>query len=806
MLYTPSELKSVVSALTIQSGEYADQDILEVVYDTRKIKKTKGVLFVALRGEHRTGHDFIADAYQKGVRLFLVESIPSGMQDATFIQVENTYTALKIWAVEHRKKFHIPVIGITGSNGKTVAKEWLSFLLKEDFKVYRSPRSYNSSLGVALSILGLQKEHELAIIEAGISRPNEMLDLWEMIQPSLVVLTHLGSAHDNGFDSRLDKAIEKALLCKDAHVVVYPKDQEIWGEALFSCKKKQPLTKWVTWGEKDRASYQITSIERTQKGSRIAFKYRSMEHVIRIPFSDKASIENAMTCFSVLTALERWDEEHIDKFQQLFPLENRLSIHEGIRGNTVVDDSYSHDWESLEIAFQVLNEQAGGKKKMAILSPMLDQQFEPEQVTKYALDSGVDELIWIGDSSLSNSYSSLAEFKKTAQFKELSNTCLLIKGSRSYQLDELVNAVKKQVHTTFLEINLDGIRHNLKAYRTRLNSGVKTMVMVKASGYGSGQYQVARVLESQGVDYFGVAFADEGVALRNAGVKTPIMVMNTDTEAFELAIENKLEPVVYSENSLRQLIDVAGNKKVNCHVEFNTGMNRLGFDEGDIANWVSLIPANVKVVGLFTHLASAENPNSDESNLKQIRLFDSLAQKWVDALGYQPIHHVLNSSGILRFPDNQYEMVRLGIGLYGFDPAENVNNELVTTASLFATVSQIRTVLAGEGIGYGSLSKSDQSRQIATLNIGYADGLNRVFGNGNSSVYFEGKYAPFVGSICMDMSMIDVTGIDIEEGDQVEVFGANNSIKEMADRGRTIPYEILTSISSRVNRVFVGEY
>ena len=806
MNYSSRDLKEIISVSAIQNGEYLDDIIHDVIYDSRSIGSTKGVLFLALQGEHRDGHAFIPSAYSKGVRIFLVESIPDGFEDATFLKVECVLDALSKWANHHRRQLYIPVIGVTGSNGKTVVKEWLAFLLQSDFKIHRSPRSYNSKLGVALSILGIRKEHNLAIIEAGISRPGEMAELWEMIKPSLAVLTHMGSAHDEGFSNRAAKASEKAILCKDADVVVFPKDQDVWSDALSDWKKQQPLTKWITWGEDERASYTILNQQPTDKGSTIEFKYRSMEHVLEIPFSDQASVANAMTCFSVLVALERWDEEHIHRFKQLYPLENRLSIHQGKRNNTIVNDSYSNDVESLIVALQVLKEQAGGKRKIAVLSPFLDQKCDLDQMKSMCLNHGVDELVWIGDSRLQPAYESVESFLSSERIDEIKDACILIKGGRSFGMESIVKALKRQSHSTFLEINLDHIRHNLEKYRSLLKKGVKTMVMVKASGYGSGQFQVSRMLENQGVDYFGVAFADEGQALRQAGVQAPIMVMNSDTDAYKIALDYALEPVVFSVSSLQNLIRTAEGKPIRCHIELNTGMNRLGFDDEDIHELISMIPPNIQIRGIFTHLASAEDQKKDEINHQQFRLFEDRSNQWISALGYKPMRHVLNSSGIVRFPEKQYDMVRLGIGLYGFDPSKNIEIGLKTTSALIASISQIRNVPAGESVGYGSNSFSKQDRTIATLNIGYADGLHRSFGYGNGVAFIRGQFVPFVGSICMDMCMVDITSLDVQEGDEVEIFGPNNSINEMADRGRTIPYEILTSISSRVNRVFVGEY
>ena len=811
MKYTPSELAQVWHCNPHFLG--VQEYITEIVYDTRRSSRSDQSLFVALKGT-RDGHDFIRSAYDLGIRYFLIEesrvSEFKDLSDACLFGVQSPLGALQDLAIFHRKKLHLPVVGITGSNGKTIVKEWLYELLKADFNIYKSPRSFNSQLGVALSILGIDRTHQLAIIEAGVSQEGEMDSLQAMIQPNLVVLTHLGDAHDEGFTNREAKAHEKMKLVKDADVVVYPKDQEIWKTPLNQWRQKQPLTKFISWGNSETSSYKILNIEKTSHSTEILFRYRSMEHTLKLPFTDQASIANSLTCFTVLTALERWDETHIAAFMHLLPLENRLSIEKGRRQNIIVNDSYSHDLESLGVALGVLIEQSAGKSKLVILSPMA-HLLEMDAIQSELLDYGIDRVIWVGVKNAPDKrglnqvcFESTETLLQAPILSEITQTALLIKGARIHGLERVVSLLKEQLHHTVMEINLDAVRHNYQYFRSRIASDVKSMVMVKASAYGSGRYEVARLLESLGADYFGVAYADEGVSLRSAGLKAPIMVMNTDGKGLEQCVQHQLEPVIYNQTTFNQFTEIANDYSSGIHLELDTGMHRLGFPIKTDWSFLKDLSQYVRVKSVFTHLSASENSEMDRFTQEQLNSLLIEKNNIEKVLGYSIMSHGLNSSGIVRFPRFQMDMVRLGIGLYGLETEWDA--ELKPVAGLYTTITQIHDVPAGEGIGYGQLDPVSHPRKIATIAIGYADGLLRKFGRGKWGALIQGNYAPYVGNICMDMAMLDVTQIDCSEGDRVEIFGPQNDIKEMARRGETISYEILTTISQRVPRLFVGEF
>lgn len=792
-----------------------DQVITEVVYDSRQIVSSSHALFVALKGSQRDGHDFVLAAYSEGVRIFLIQKKErhrfQSLQDAVLFSVEDPLTALQHWAKMHRQKFHIPVIGITGSNGKTIVKEWLSELLKNDFILYKSPRSFNSQLGVALSILGINKTHQLAIIEAGISKVGDMESLHQMIQPNMVILTHLGDAHDDGFASRSEKAQEKLKLVEGADVVVYPKDQSEWGTEIKRWQAKQPLTKWITWGYHERSHFKLTNVVKGNPESTLYFTYRSTEHQLVIPFKDEASISNAMTCFTALTALERWDSDHVVRFKELHSIENRMSIEKGRRQNILINDSYSHDFESFQIALSVLQEQSATQKRCAIISPIVHHAADLEKLQLLLNQFGVSQVFWIGvvhvpskQELTQTCFETTQQLLQSDVLNTIASSAVLIKGARIYRLERVVEVLKQQLHHTVLEINLDAIRYNFRLFRSRFPKPIKLMVMVKAAGYGSGQYEVAKWLETHGVDYLGVAYADEGITLRNAGVQIPIMVMNTDGKGLQQCVAYGLEPVIYHKSGLEEWVSLPGSRHIGVHMELDTGMHRLGFHPNTDWSFLQHFHSKVLINSVFTHLSASEDALYDAFTHEQASVFQNSVSKIRVHWGGDFMTHILNTSGMVRFPEYAFNMVRLGIGLYGIETP--IDEALKPAISLHTTVTQIHHVGAGLGIGYGQLDAVDYDRNIATIAIGYADGLLRKYGRGRWGAFINGKRVPFVGNICMDMAMLDVTNIICNIGDKVEIFGTNMPIKEMARQGETISYEILTTISQRVPRIFVGEY
>ncbi len=819
MKYSVSDIKSILSA--IEFGEFTDNVIIsDIVYDTRKITFPAQSMFVALKGQLRDGHNFVQLAYEKGIRVFLVESeyqIPvEYLTESIFLKLANPIQGIQKLAVNHRKQFYIPIIGITGSNGKTVVKEWLSELLSRDFKIYKSPRSFNSQLGVAVSILAMEKPYEMGIFEAGISKNGEMDALWNMIQPSLTVITHLGSPHDAGFENRKQKAQEKIKLCKNADVVVVPKDIEALQTELLSLKKKQPLTKIISWGYKEGSTFKLLNVERTNFGQKIHFQNRGSDHFLEIPFIDEASIANAMTCFCVLFAFERWDENHIALFRNLKPVNNRLTIEKGRRGNVILNDSYSNDFESLAIALDVIQRQQPNLPLKLIVSEMEqvsnNVELEQQKIAQLFESKHIDSIIYLGSELpkfLDNfnilHFTDTLSLIQSGCLNLISNSAILVKGARKYQLEQVVEHLKERLHKTSLEIDLDAIKHNFRYFKHKISSDTKMMCMVKAFGYGSGTFEVSKTLQDLGADYLGVAFADEGVLLRDAGIKVPIMVMNTDAQTMNLLNQYHLEPVVYSAANLNEYMNLLGTGKGEIHLEIDTGMHRLGFNPSEIIESAKRIPENIKVKSIFTHLAVSEDASKDTFTERQAKVYYETVAKIESILGYSVIKHISNTGGIQRFAYLQSDMVRLGIGLYGLMPNGLVNKDLQVVATLTSTITQIHTVLPFEGIGYGQHDSDPAERKIATIAMGYADGLSRRFGKKVGGVLINGLFAPFVGNICMDMAMIDVTEIDCQEGDSVEIFGKNLSINEMSYRGGTISYEILTNISQRVPRIYLGE-
>lgn len=803
-MYSASDLAKIMNAQIWVNKLKVDEVFAEgVCYDTR-LSEGRGSVFFALNGdgfsgdiltaEVNDGHKYLFEAASSGIQVFVVNKIPQNWSlDGVFLVVPSPIEALQRWAEFHRKKFSIPVVGITGSNGKTIVKEWLGELLHDDFKIYKSPRSFNSQLGVAVSLLGIRPHHQMALIEAGISQKGEMLPLWEMIRPSLTVLTGLGSAHSEGFESMEEKAAEKMLLCKDADVVVMPSDQRELIQEASQWRQRQPMTRFITWGTAERSTFNLRGTESVFGGQKIQFTYRGQAQELEIAMKDAASASNAMTCFSTLFAFERWDLEHIEKFKWLQPVGNRMSLERGKRGNIILNDSYSMDYESLILALDYLKSHAGGRKITAVLSG----GFRGE-----SFGGRVDEVIWVGPEG---EFGNVQELIASGRLDALENQGILIKGARKFGLERVADRLKGLLHKAVMEINLDALKSNFKYFQKAVNPGVKMMVMVKAQGYGSGSMEVAKELQDLGVDYLGVAYADEGVALREAGIHVPIMVLNVDAYTLEVLDKYALEPVIYSVNSLNDYLNERNGKSGKIHLEIDTGMHRLGFEGPEIFEAMKSLPKEIEVVSCFSHFSVSEDAAQDEFSESQASKLIEFSAEVERILGYRVMKHICNTAGIIRFPEYHLDMVRLGLGLYGLDPSGENNYKIRPIASLKASVTQIRDVKSGEGIGYGQNDRSDMDRKIATISMGYADGLSRRYSRGNGKVWLNGSLCAFVGNICMDMAMIDVTNAVCREGDVVEIFGENLSINDVARWGSTISYEVLTGISQRVPRVFVGE-
>ncbi|UPZ17051.1 bifunctional UDP-N-acetylmuramoyl-tripeptide:D-alanyl-D-alanine ligase/alanine racemase [Flavobacterium humidisoli] len=817
-------LKSLVSVLNAKwIGSNADVLIDHISIDSRSLQNGSQTLFFALAGVNNDAHLFIPDLIENGVQNFVVQYIPEGFAErANFLVVENTLFALQEFAAYYRNLFHFPVIGVTGSNGKTIVKEWLNFLLSPDYNIIRSPKSYNSQVGVPLSVIAINEKHNLGIFEAGISTVNEMAKLEKIIKPNIGVLTNIGSAHDEGFLNLVQKIDEKLLLFKDCPIIIYQKN-EVVDSCLsqFAAEYMHHPRKLFSWSFQDKtADVFIEKREHKSDHTFIQYQYKNQVFNLEIPFNDSASVENAISCLLVLLNFN-YDQETIqNRIEKLYPVRMRLEVKNGINNCSIIDDSYSSDFQSLKIALDFLESQKKkGASKTVILSDIFQSGFTNEElyskVAQLISDNKINRVIGIGPtiSSFEAKFPNSTMFENTADFiaeidnLNFNNETILIKGARSFQFEEIVSLLEEKTHETVLEINLDAITHNFNYYKSKLAPNVKMMVMVKAFGYGNGGLEIAKLLEHHKVDYLGVAFADEGIALKNGGIKLPIMVLNPESTSFPSIIQYQLEPEIYSLKGLNAFLKIAREKNLKdypIHIKMDTGMHRLGFENNTIDELIATLKGNstVRVQTILSHLATSDEPKHFDFVRKQIALFEKLSSKLMAELNINPIRHILNTSGISNFSDAQYSMVRLGIGLYGVsnDPLEQKYLENVGT--LKSIISQVRTIPAGDSVGYGRRFMAEKETKIATIPIGYADGIARLWGNEVGFVTIKNQKAKIVGSVCMDMLMVNVTDIDCKEGDSVIIFGESPTVIEMAVALKTIPYEIMTSISQRVKRVF----
>ena len=785
-----------------------------VSIDSRSLQNNSGTLFFALTGQNRDGHYYIPELINKGVINFVVTHIPAEAEGrANFLVVNNTLQALQDFAVYYRQLFHFPVIAITGSNGKTIVKEWLNYLLSPDYNIIRSPKSYNSQVGVPLSVIGINKRHNLGIFEAGISLPGEMEKLEHIIRPDIGVLTNIGSAHDEGFASRTEKTQEKLKLFSNVKLLILQKNETV--EKLLPSHIKT-----FTWSYQNDGD---VAIERKQEqtGTWLHVTYNGTFKVY-IPFTDDTAVENAVNCLMVMLHLGYTQEVIASRLAELYPVELRLQVKDGINGCTIIDDSYSADYQSLKIALDFLEQQKTHKKKTIILSDIFQSGFTTKQLYSKVNDllraHNISKVIGIGETITKQllDFPNFFPYKTTQEFLAQFNTnafeeeTILVKGARSFRFEEIVVLLEEKTHETVLEINLNAIVHNFNFYRAKIKPETKIMVMVKAFGYGSGSYEIAKTLSHHKVDYLGVAFADEGIALRNAGITTPIIVMNPESSAFSAMTAYNLEPEIYSLRELKAFIDLARKKNLSnypVHLKLDTGMHRLGFEEHQLDELITLLRNNnfISVQSIFSHLSASDNLQFKEFTEEQIAVFEKHSTRLMDALQIKPLRHILNTSGIYNYPDAQYNMVRLGIGLYGVGNDAAEMKHLQNVGTLKTVILQIKEIKTGESVGYSRKYMANQTTRIATLPIGYADGIPRAWGNEKGYVLINNQKAPIVGNICMDMLMVNITDIDCNEGDTAVIFGKNPSVVTIANTLNTIAYEILAGISHRVKRVFYKE-
>jgi alanine racemase len=828
MIFTLSYILKKINS-KVYGTKREDFVVENLLFDSRRLNSVDGTIFFAIKTLSDNGQKYIAELYMNGVRVFVTESLPlrhEQYKDATFVVVEDTIGAMQEFAKIKRENFHNPIVAITGSNGKTIVKDWITQLIDKDLKVCNSPRSYNSQIGVALSLWNLRQNDDLGIIEAGISKKGEMQKLENIIKPTIGLITNIGDAHQVYFNTLQEKLQEKLILFKDANTIIYCKDNKEIHQAIIS-NLASSGKQFISWGFDKEATFKIEDIEVNNITTTIHYIYKNKKNAFTIPFIDKASIENAINAY-IACVVVGIDKETLNRrTPNLESLEMRLEIKEGINDNLIINDSYSCDLTSLSIALNFVNQQKTPYEKVVILSDItqsfIDKTELYTQINKLLVENNIKYLVAIGKDFTNHkhlitikhsTFLTTQDFIKSDSAKLFEKKIILIKGARQFGFEAISGLFEQKTHQTVLEINLSALAHNLNFFRSKLKENTKLMAMVKAHSYGSGGYEIAKLLALQHVDYLTVAFVDEGVELRNNGINLPIMVMSPEAKSITKILHYDLEPEIYSLSILKEFIDAKnhfdniGNKKdLSIHLKIDTGMHRLGMEQKDIPQLLSLLEYNtdIKIKSIFSHLATADNPEFDNYTLKQIDTFKSLSQEIMQHFPYPILCHIANSAAISRFPEAQFDMVRLGIGMYGIGVDKNETKELQYVHSLKTILTLKREINENESVGYSRGFVSKKKMTIGVIPIGYADGLNRNRGNGRGKVWINQKLAPIIGNICMDMTMIDISEIDCKENDQVIIFGKEYPIENIAKELKTIVYEVLTNISQRVKRVFYQE-
>jgi len=801
-------------------GKAPDQGIAQISIDSRQVLHPEQTLFVALKGAKADGITFVASLIEAGVRSFLVDKnaiLPaSWLETACFIPVSDTRAALQALAAYQRSQFAKPIVGITGSNGKTIVKEWLGQVLSQQFAVAKSPKSYNSQIGVPLSIFGIQPYHQVAILEAGVSKKGDMDTLANMIRPDLGIFTNIGSAHEEGFEGIAAKIAEKLKLFAGTKLLLYCKDQDLLSQAI---EQQVPEENRISWSKNPGADFSV-SWKNLEISSRIVVMKSDLQtHTFQVPFTDQASLENVTHV--ILSALSLGQEALAiqEGLSHLKPVDMRLTLKPGINDSLLIDDTYNNDLAGLRVALEFLSQQRPKRSKILILSDLL-QQGLPEkiytEVAELIRSYGIDRIIGVGTEIQrlekllpipTTTFESTELLLQKLDPDQFQNDLVLLTGARSFAFEKIVNRLQQRIHGTTLEINLNALTHNFNFYKRLLAPNTRVMVMVKAFAYGGGAAEIANHLQTLGADYLAVAYSDEGVSLRKQGIQLPIMVLNPVEESFDLLYQYQLEPVVFSPEFFKKLGNFARNQgsPLSIHLDLDTGMNRLGFEQSQVEELKGLLLAflELKVASLYTHLVGADEEAHHDFSVQQLKQFMEMSEAICSILSYTPIRHALNSAGIVRYADYQLDLVRLGIGLYGVEVTGKHDSSLKAVSTLKTTISQVKTLAAGTTVGYSRKGSLPEGGRIATLAIGYADGYDRRFSQGKGYVLIHGQKAPVIGNVCMDMVMVDVSQIpEAKAGDEAIVYGEQISLKELADRIGTIPYELLTNISGRVKRVY----
>ncbi|PLX02346.1 MAG: bifunctional UDP-N-acetylmuramoyl-tripeptide:D-alanyl-D-alanine ligase/alanine racemase [Marinilabiliales bacterium] len=830
--YTAKQISEILKAEIVSSEAVESLKIKDILIDSRRLINPANCLFFALISKRNNGHKYINELYNKGLHYFVIsnkEYIKSEFTQAVFFVVKDTTEALQSLAAAHRQQFDIPVIGITGSNGKTVIKEWLYQLLYKDKKIVRSPKSYNSQIGVPLSVWQMDKTNELAIFEAGISEPEEMRNLQNIIKPNIGIFTNIGQAHDENFINQKQKIGEKLKLFTHVDTLIFSSDQKDIHEIIIKSEILKKVDSFI-WGKQEDSDLMITQIQKEAQQSIINARYRGNNISITIPFADDASIENAIHCWSLMLLMNYENSIIANRMLSLTPIAMRLELKEGTNNCIIINDSYNSDFNSLSIAIDFLKQQSNtevsGRKTVVILSDILQSRKNDVElytaVAKLIDDKNINRFIGIG-SNISRQadkfdddaifYKNTNEFLTNFSFSSFANQIVLLKGARVFEFERISRKLQQKLHETVLEINFGAIVENLNYFRSKLNADTKIMAMVKAFSYGSGGFEIANLLEFHNIDYLGVAYADEGVELRKAGIKTPIMVMSPEEHSFDTMIKYNLEPEIFSFRALKLLEKtikdnlLPSNKPVKIHIKLETGMNRLGFREEEISELIEKLNANpfLYVQSVFSHMAASDKSEFDDFSRQQIEKFNSMAESIIGNSPHKVLKHILNTAGISRFPQAHFDMVRLGIGLYGVAGATQDKGKISNATRLKSIISKINHVKKGESISYNRSFIAEKDMKIGVVSIGYADGLARNLSNKGGELWIKDKPATIIGDICMDMCMVDLENINAAEGDDVIVFDAKHTVDELAKKAETIPYELLSRISRRVKRVYFHE-
>lgn len=827
------QISQIIKGVNICVGRQ-DLRVDNILVDSRKINHPQSSIFIPICTSKRNAHQFIYDVYNNGVRCFLVsEQVDiEKLQDAWIISVPDTLVAFQALVSWHRKQFSYPVIGITGSNGKTIVKEWLFQLLAANYNIVRSPKSYNSQIGVPLSVWQMQSYHNLAIFEAGISQPNEMDKLQKIIKPDWGIFTNIGETHNEGFLNTRHKINEKLKLFTQASILIYNKDYLLLHESILhfaSQIKHNQLRdiKCITWSKHNDADLVITDIQKKGQFTQITATYQSTLISIQIPFTDDAYIEDSIHCWLVLLYMGISANDIQQRMLKLLPIAMRLELLKGVNNCTLINDSYNSDISSFAIALDFLSQQNQHTDKTVILSDIYQSGRENElyeEVTQLLKQKKIRRFIGVGETiqrykplfrqhrkMISSFYKNTDEFLHAIDTSSFSNETILIKGARKFEFEKIAKRLQERIHQTVVEINLNNLLSNYKAYLSKLRPGTGVMAMVKAFSYGSGSYEIANALQFEGVKYLAVAYTDEGVALRKSGITLPIMVMNPDEHSYEQIIEWNLEPEIYNFRTLHlftQAVQAIEKLEVKIHIKLDTGMHRLGFEPKDMTELCAFLAKQqqIQIASVFTHLVASEDPLLDEFTNFQANLYQTMALQIEKAISYPFLRHVCNSSAIARYPAYHFDMVRLGLGLYGIDNSSTMQSALKNVSTMKSVISQIKWVKATETVGYNRKGVLSRDTCVGTVCVGYADGIPRSIGNGIGKMWIHGQFAPIIGNVCMDMCMLDLTDIEgVQEGDPVIVFGNELPVNTLAQWANTIPYEILTGISQRVKRVYYEE-